>query len=43
MSIGKYVGIIIQIDLNRVDQVNYTAQKAWKALLFIMRLLKKRK
>jgi len=26
-----------------VDQVNYTAQKAWKALHFVMRVLKKRK
>jgi len=27
--------------LNWVDQVNYTAQKAWKALHFVMRVLKK--
>ena len=26
--------------LNWADQVNYTAQKAWKALEFIMRVLK---
>ena len=30
----KYLGIIIQSDLNWVDQVNYIAQKAWKALQF---------
>ena len=26
--------------MNWVDQVNYTAQKAWKALHFVMRVLK---
>ena len=39
----KYLGIILQSDLNWVDQVNYTAQKAWKALHFVMRVLEKRK
>jgi hypothetical protein len=28
----KYMGIILRRDLNWVDQVNYTAKKAWKAL-----------
>jgi len=37
----KYLGIILRSDLNWVDQVNYTAQKAWKALLFVMHVLKK--
>jgi len=32
----KYLGIILQNDLNWVDQVNYMAQKAWKALHFAM-------
>jgi len=32
----KYLGIISQSDLNWVDQVNYRAQKAWKALPFAM-------
>jgi len=37
----KYLGIILPRDLNWVDQVNYTAQKAWKALHFVMCVLKK--
>ena len=36
----KYLGIILPRDLNWVDQVNYTAQKAWKALHFVMCVLK---
>jgi hypothetical protein len=36
----KYLGIILQSDLNWVDQVNYTVQKAWKAVHFVMRVLK---
>ena len=28
-------------DVNWVDQLNYTVQKAWKALHFVMRALKK--
>jgi len=28
----KYLGIILRSDLNLVNQVNYTAQKDWKAL-----------
>ena len=37
----KYLGIIIWSDLNWVDQVNYTVQKAWKAFDFVMHVLKK--
>ena len=37
----KYLRIIIRSDLNRVGQANYTAQRAWKALRFVMRILKK--
>ena len=37
----KYLGIILRSDLNWEDQVNYTVQKAWKALYFVMRILKK--
>jgi hypothetical protein len=37
----KYLGIIIRSDLNWADHVNYTLRKAWKALHFIMRILKK--
>ena len=36
-----YFEIILRSDLQWVDQVNYTAQKAWKELLFVMRVLKK--
>jgi len=39
-SICKYLGIILRSDLNWVDQVNCTVQKAWKALYFAMRVLK---
>jgi hypothetical protein len=35
----KYFGIILQSDLNWVDQVNYTVQKAWKALHFVVCVL----
>jgi hypothetical protein len=37
----KYLGIIIRSDLNWADHVNYTLRKAWKALHFVMRILKK--
>jgi len=36
----KYLVIIIRSDLNWAD-VNSTLRKAWKALHFIMRILKK--
>jgi len=32
----QYLGIILSSDLRWADQVNYTAQRAWKALHFIM-------
>ena len=37
----KYLGIIIRSDLNWADHINYTLRKAWKALHFKMRILKK--
>ena len=36
----KYLGIIIRSDLNWAHHVNYTLLKAWKALHFVMRILK---
>jgi hypothetical protein len=38
----EYLGIIIRSDLNWADHVNYTLQKGWKALHFLMSILKKR-
>jgi hypothetical protein len=40
-SICKYLGIILLSDINWVDHVNFIVQKAWKALHFVMRVLKK--
>jgi len=37
----KYLGIILCSDLSWADQVNYAVKKAWKALYFTMRILKK--
>ena len=37
----KYLGIIICNHLNWADHVNYSLRKAWKALHFVMRILKK--
>jgi hypothetical protein len=37
----KYLGIILRSDLSWADQVNYTVKKAWKALHFTVRILKK--
>jgi hypothetical protein len=37
----KYLGIILRIYLSWADQVNYTVKKAWKALHFTTRILKK--
>ena len=37
----KYLGIILRSDLSWADQVNYAVKKAWKALHFTMRILKK--
>jgi hypothetical protein len=36
----KYLGIIIHSDLNWADRVNYKLRKTWKALHFIMHILK---
>jgi hypothetical protein len=40
-SSSKYLGIILRSDLSCADQVNYTVKKAWKALHFTVRILKK--
>jgi len=37
----KYFGIILRSDLDCVDQIIFRDQKAWKALLFVMRVSKK--
>jgi len=37
----KYLGIILRSDLSWADQVKYMVKKAWKALHFTMRILKK--
>jgi len=37
----KYLGIILRSDLTWADQVNYTVEKAWKAIHFTKRILKK--
>ena len=37
----KYFGIILCSNLSVVDQVNYAVKKAWKALHFTMRIIKK--
>jgi hypothetical protein len=37
----KYLEIILKSELTWVDQVNYRVQKAWKALHFVKRVLKK--
>jgi hypothetical protein len=36
-----YLGIILRNDLSWADHLNYTVKKAWKALHFIMRILRK--
>jgi len=36
----KYLGIIIRSGLRWADQVNYTLQKVWRALHFVMRIVK---
>jgi len=40
-SCCKYLGIIIGSDLSWADQVKCTVQKAWRALHFVMRIVKK--
>ena len=37
----KYLGIILRGDLNWLDHIQYTVQKAWKELHFVMHVLKK--
>jgi len=37
----KYLGIILRSDFSWADQVNYTVKKAWKALHFTVRILKR--
>ena len=37
----KYLGLILRSDLSWAYHVNYTVKKAWKALHFTMRILKK--
>ena len=37
----KSLEIIFRSDLRWADHVNYTVKKAWKALHFIMRIIKK--
>ena len=37
----KYWGIIFRSDLSWADHVNYTVKKAWKALHFVMRMVKR--
>ena len=39
-SCCKYLEIIVRSDLSWDDQVNYTVQKAWRALHFVMRIVK---
>jgi len=40
-SFCKYLGIIKRSDLSWADQVNYMVQKVWRALHFVMRIVKK--
>jgi hypothetical protein len=40
-SCCKYLGIMIRSDLSWDNQVNYTVQKAWRALHFVMCIAKK--
>ena len=40
-SCRKYLGVIIRSDLSWDDQENFTVQKAWRALHFVMRIVKK--
>ena len=37
----KYLAIVMRSDFSWADQVNYTVKKAWKALHFTMRILKR--
>jgi hypothetical protein len=42
-SCCKYLGIIIRSDLSWGDQVNYMVQKAWRALHFVTRIVRRKK
>jgi len=37
----KYLGIVIRNDLSWADQVSYMVRKAWRALHFVIRIVKK--
>jgi len=39
----EYLGIILRSDLSLADKVNYTVQKVWRTLHFVMRIVKKGK
>jgi hypothetical protein len=40
-SLCKYLSIIIRSDLSWADQVNNAVQKAWRAIHFVMRVVKR--
>ena len=40
-SCCKYLGTFIRSDLIWADEVNYTVQKTWRALHFVMRIVKR--
>jgi len=40
-SCCKYLGIIVRSGLSWADQVNCTVQKAWRALHFLIRIVRK--
>jgi hypothetical protein len=40
-NLCKYLGIITQSDLSWAEQVYYTVQKAWRALYFVMHIVKR--
>jgi hypothetical protein len=37
----KYLGVLIRSELRWAALVNYTVQKSWRALHFVMRIVKK--
>jgi hypothetical protein len=40
VSSCKYLGIILHSYISWADQINYTVKKTWKALHFVMRILR---
>ena len=42
-SCRQYLEIVVPNDLSWADKVNYTVHKAWRALHFVMRIVKKKK